>query len=99
MLSPSTHITAVPPTLDAVWTQMQQNQESEGINHGEIDPSKLPGWDSDRRSQHTSEKRRELRPEWLNQDSIESLRQNSNLQTIQPNSSRRMEPMRLSVPV
>lgn len=88
----------MPPSLEDTWGKIQANQESERINYREMDPSIIPAWpiiDSEK-----SPKRQfDLKMDWLNQDSIESLRKSDHGHTIQPNSSRRMEPIRLSVPV
>ena len=69
-------------------------------NYGELDPSKLPMWpDRIKTQRHHSMKNRGLQLDWLNQDSIESLKQASGANfAIAPNSSRRIEPIRLSMP-
>ena len=90
------------PTLGLkdAWNKIQMNQELEGANYAEVDPRYLPQWDAIVVSgtRTSSNDGRDQQIDWLNQDSIESLKQASASFTVAPNSARRVDPIRLSVP-
>lgn len=81
--------------LNQAWANIQARQEQEGIAYGDIDPTKMPGW-PDAGSRNSSEGRKfKTQVDWLNQDSIESLKQASGGFTM---NQRRQDPVRLSMP-
>lgn len=63
-----------------------------------MDPSKMPAWPPTLGSRNSSGNTKGANVDWLNQDSIESLKQASAGFTLAPHSSRRVEPIRLSMP-
>lgn len=85
-------------SLTGAWEHIQTNLQNEGINYGEMDPSKMPAWPPTLGSRNNSGNRNGTNVDWLNQDSIESLKQASAGFTLAPQSSRRVEPIRLSMP-
>ena len=87
-------------SLDRAWGKIQVNLETEPVDYAKVDPTKVPAfWSKPTDSRNSSGgKHAPHSVDWLNQDSIESLKQASAGFSIPPNSSRRMDPIRLSVP-
>ena len=68
-------------------------------NYAELDPALMPAWPSSKQnSPPNSSYSRKNTKDWLNQDSIESLKQASGGYSMAPNYTRRVEPARLSMP-
>ena len=68
-------------------------------NYAELDPALLPSWPTTKQttspnSMYSSRNKKD----WLNQDSIESLKQASGGYSMAPNYAKRIEPARLSMP-
>ena len=83
--------------LDTAFANIQVNQKFDGVDYAEMDPTKLPFPNEMNNNSRSPTSRNNL--DWLNGDSIESLQQASAGYTIvAPNSARRMEPIRLSLP-
>ena len=70
-----------PPGLGDAWNNIQSNQEMEKGNYAELDPSLLPAWPKSKtnspNSMYSRKNTRDNTKDWLNQDSIESLKQAS----------------------
>ena len=73
------------------------NQEFEGVNYTEMNPVKMP-FPNTKNNSSSPISRNNI--EWLNSgDSIDSLQQASaGFTMVAPNSARRMDPIRMSVP-
>ena len=81
--------------LEQAWSHIKVNQEMEGVNYGEMNPMFMPVRDLANSSSPASRNNFDF----LTGDSIDSLHQASaGYAMIAPNSARRMEPVRLSVP-
>ena len=67
-------------------------------NYAELDPALLPSWPTTKQNSPSSAYSRKNTKDWLNQDSIESLKQASGGYSMAPNYAKRIEPARLSMP-
>ena len=85
--------------LQHAWANIATNQDQEGFDYGVVDPKQFPAWPTSGPGSRESSNPRNQNYEWLNQDSIDSLNHASASYTMASNSARRVEPIRLSVPV
>ena len=87
-----------PQGLGNAWNNIQSNQDMEKGNYAELDPALLPAWPGSKQNSPNSIYSRKNTKDWLNQDSIESLKQASGGYSMQPTYAKRIEPARLSMP-